>query len=255
MAEGGTAFLDEVGEMSLRMQGLLLRFLETGELQKVGADDGGRQVNVRVIAATNRDLRALVAAGSFREDLFYRLNVIHLHIPPLRDRREDIPLLVDHFVRQVSDHQPAPSITPEAMKLMTDYSWPGNVRELENVVERVLVTIEGAFIDVHDLPTEVRSVDPLAMRPMRERRKTIADELFKRMVRDGESFWTAVHPRFMDRDITRADLREIVRRGLEQSHGHYRIVIRLFNMQPAEYKRFLNFLRKHDCHVPFKAYR
>jgi transcriptional regulator with GAF, ATPase, and Fis domain len=256
MADGGTAFLDEVGEMSLRMQGLLLRFLETGELQKVGADDYERQVNVRVIAATNRDLRGMVTASTFREDLFYRLNVIHLNVPPLRDHRDDVPLLVDYFVHHLApaDREPV-TFTPEALKALTEYSWPGNVRELENVIERVLVTIEGPVIDVHHLPSEVRSADPLAMRPVRERRRTIADELFKRMVRDGESFWTVVHPRFMERDITRADVREIVRRGLEQSHGHYRILIRQFNMQPGEYKRFLNFLRKHECHVPFKEYR
>src|SRR5256885_10165809 len=96
-ANNGTSFLDEIGEMTLRMQGLLLRFLETGELQKVGADGGGRTVNVRVIAATNRNLREMVTQGTFREDLFYRLNVIHIVVPPLRERREDIPALVNHF--------------------------------------------------------------------------------------------------------------------------------------------------------------
>jgi len=98
----GTIFLDEVGEMTLRMQGLLLRFLETGELQKVGADGSGRIVNVRVIAATNRDLREMIKQGTFREDLFYRLNVIHIVVPPLRDRREDIPVLVHQFLTQFS---------------------------------------------------------------------------------------------------------------------------------------------------------
>src|SRR4026208_1074791 len=99
-AHMGTIFLDEVGEMTLRMQGLLLRFLETGELQKVGADGSGRIVNVRVIAATNRDLREMIKQGTFREDLFYRLNVIHIVVPPLRDRREDIPVLASQFLTQ-----------------------------------------------------------------------------------------------------------------------------------------------------------
>src|SRR5437764_13458956 len=98
LAHDGTVFLDEIGEMTLRMQGLLLRFLETGELQKVGADGDGRIVNVRVIAATNRNLRDLIAQGTFREDLFYRLNVIHIVVPPLRERRDDIPLLLDYFL-------------------------------------------------------------------------------------------------------------------------------------------------------------
>ena len=99
-------FLDEIGEMTLRMQGLLLRFLETGELQKVGADRGGARVNVRVIAATNRNLRDMIAQGTFREDLFYRLNVIHLTVPPLRERREDIPALVEHFLGALRRREP-----------------------------------------------------------------------------------------------------------------------------------------------------
>src|SRR5499426_2415675 len=99
MADDGTIFLDEIGEMTLRMQGLLLRFLEVGEIQKVGAERVGRASNVRVIAATNRNLRDLITQGQFREDLFYRINVIHLVVPPLRERREDIPLLIEHFLR------------------------------------------------------------------------------------------------------------------------------------------------------------
>src|SRR5207249_2058092 len=98
IADKGTVFLDEIGEMTLRMQGLLLRFLETGELQKVGADSGGRSVDVRVIAATNRNLRDMIAKGAFREDLFYRLNVIHIVVPPLREHRDDIAPLVEHFL-------------------------------------------------------------------------------------------------------------------------------------------------------------
>src|SRR5205085_8361755 len=100
MADNGTLFLDEIGEMTLRMQGLLLRFLETGEIQKVGAERVSNTSNVRIMAATNRDLWHLIAQGQFREDLFYRINVIHLVIPPLRERREDIPLLVEHFLRR-----------------------------------------------------------------------------------------------------------------------------------------------------------
>ncbi|MGC4081808.1 MAG: sigma 54-interacting transcriptional regulator [Vicinamibacterales bacterium] len=107
-AHNGTVFLDEVGEMTLRMQGMLLRFLETGELQKVGADGGGRNVNVRVITATNRNLRDLIAQGQFREDLFYRLNVIQIVVPPLRERRTDIPLLIEHFLGRFKEANESP---------------------------------------------------------------------------------------------------------------------------------------------------
>jgi transcriptional regulator with PAS, ATPase and Fis domain len=256
-AHNGTIFLDEVGEMTLRMQGLLLRFLETGELQKVGADGAGRIVNVRVITATNRNLRDMITQGTFREDLFYRLNVIHLVLPPLRDRRDDIPLLIDHMLERFRESNGSPilDVSPVAMKALKDYSWPGNVRELENVIERLVVNVLRSTIEIEDLPTEVRSHDPIALRPKRERRRTVADDLYKRLVEGKESFWTTVYPLFMDREITRSNVREVVRRGLEEARGNYKIVARLFNMEPRDYKRFLNFLRKHDCQIPFKEYR
>lgn len=256
-AHMGTAFLDEIGEMTLRMQGLLLRFLETGELQKVGADGNGRHVNVRVIAATNRNLRDMITQGTFREDLFYRLNVIHITVPPLRDRREDIPLLVEHFLSQFTANSQSSivGVSPAAMKALTDYAWPGNVRELENVIERLVVTTQRSTIDVEDLSAEIRVQDGVALRPKRERRRTVADDLYKRLLDERESFWSTVYPLFMEREITRANVREVVRRGLEEARGNYKIVARLFNMEQRDYKRFLNFLRKHDCQVPFKEYR
>jgi transcriptional regulator with PAS, ATPase and Fis domain len=256
-AHMGTVFLDEIGEMTLRMQGLLLRFLETGELQKVGADGSGRAVNVRVLAATNRDLREMIKQGTFREDLFYRLNVIHIIVPPLRERREDIPDLVNHFLSQFTalNRSPITGVSPDAMKALKEYSWPGNVRELENVIERLVVTVQDSTIQPHHLSSEIRVQDTIALRPKRERRRTVADDLYKRMLEQRESFWTTVYPLFMDREITRANVREVVRRGLEEARGNYKIVARLFNMEARDYKRFLNFLRKHDCQIPFKEYR
>jgi two-component system response regulator AtoC len=256
-AHNGTIFLDEIGEMTLRMQGLLLRFLETGELQKVGADGGGRIVNVRVLAATNRNLKDMINQGSFREDLFYRLNVIHIVVPPLRDRREDIPLLAQHFLARFNQANDSaiPEIAGAAMKALTEYSWPGNVRELENVIERLVVNVRLRTVELTDLPSEIRVHDPVATRPKRERRRTVSDDLYKRLVDNKESFWTTVYPMFMDREITRANVREVIRRGLEEARGNYKIVARLFNMEPKDYKRFLNFLRKHDCQIPFKDYR
>jgi transcriptional regulator with GAF, ATPase, and Fis domain len=257
-AHMGTVFLDEVGEMTLRMQGMLLRFLETGELQKVGAEGSSRHVNVRVIAATNRDLRQLVTQGAFREDLFYRLNVIHITVPPLRERRQDIPVLVQQFLSQfaAANHAPAMAVSPEAMNAMMAYSWPGNVRELENAIERLVVTYEGATIEYDQLPSEIRSNGgTVALRVKRERRRTVADDLYKRMTQQGESFWSTVYPLFMNREITRANVRDLVAMGLQETHGNYKIVARLFNMEARDYKRFLNFLRKHDCQIPFKEYR
>jgi DNA-binding NtrC family response regulator len=250
-------FLDEVGEMTLRMQGLLLRFLETGELQKVGSDRSAAIVDVRVIAATNRSLRQLIEQGQFREDLYYRLNVIHLQIPPLRERRSDIPALVEHLNGRLTARRPGShiSFSPDALQAIMDYAWPGNVRELENVMERLLVTSTSEVVTARDLPMEIRSHSKVSVRPKRERRRTVADDLFKKLTEDRESFWTAVYPLYMEREMTRTHMRDLVRKGLQEARGNYKIVARIFNMEQRDYKRFLNFLRKHDCQVPFKEYR
>ena len=257
MADGGSIFLDEIGEMTLRMQGLLLRFMETGELQKVGADRATGRVNVRVIAATNRNLRDMISEGTFREDLFYRLNVIHLTVPALRERREDIPALIEHFLARFtrSNTYTVKHISPEANKLLCEYSWPGNVRELENVIERLVVTGRSETVMPDDLPVEIRMQQMIALRPKRERRRTVADDLYKKLTDERESFWTVVYPLYMQREITRGNVRDLVRKGLEDARGNYKIVAKLFNMESGDYKRFLNFLRKHDCQLPFKEYR
>ena len=256
IADHGTIFLDEIGEMTLRMQGLLLRFLETGEIQKVGAHRPAGRVNVRTIAATNRNLREMITQGTFREDLFYRLNVIHLYVPPLRERKEDIPELVQHFVAKfAAGGTPPATISDEAMILLRSYHWPGNVRELQNVVERLLIRVPHGVIGVSELPQEVRASRAHAAAPFRERRRTVADELYARITNEQQSFWTAVYPLFMQREITRAAVRDVVRRGLQDAHGSYKIVTRMFNMEEQDYKKFLNFLRKHHCQPSFKEFR
>jgi transcriptional regulator with PAS, ATPase and Fis domain len=257
LADSGTVFLDEIGEMTLRMQGLLLRFLETGELQKVGSDSSVGRVNVRVVAATNRDLRELIGLGQFREDLFYRLNVIHLVVPTLRDRKEDIPAMVAHSLKLFAGRGDyvVESIDAAAMDALMEYRWPGNVRELENVIERLVVTCRKQTATLDDLPHEIRHRNEASQRPRRERRRTIADDLYKRLVEDRESFWTAVYPLYMQREITRSNIRDLVDKGLQQARGNYKIVAQLFNMESSDYKKFLNFLRKHECQLPFREYR
>jgi two-component system, NtrC family, response regulator AtoC len=258
VADRGTMFLDEIGEMTLRMQGLLLRFLETGELQKVGADRVVGRVDVRVIAATNRNLREMIDQGTFREDLFYRLNVIHLVVPPLRERPEDVPPLIEHFMRYFTrtDAYVVKEISSEALVLLRNYTWPGNVRELENVIERQVVTGRTHTIRPEDLPLEIRTYQSGGRRGKENGRVVgVADDLYKRLTQDRESFWAVVYPLYMQREITRANVRDVVRKGLEEARGNYKIVARLFNLDPGDYKRFLNFLRKHECQLPFKEYR
>ena len=157
-ADEGTLFLDEIGEMPMALQPKLLRVLQEGAVRRVGADRE-REINVRVIAATNRDLEREVSEGRFREDLYWRLNVIHLHIPPLRERPFDIPLLVEHFINKIAEKSGrAPlNVPPETLATLTTYSWPGNARELENVIERACALATGPNLTPDDLPERVRS--------------------------------------------------------------------------------------------------
>ncbi len=156
-AAGGTLFLDEIGELSPAIQVKLLRVLQEGEYEPVGGDT--TRADVRVVAATNRELRVEIERGRFREDLFYRLNVIAITAPPLRARREDIPLLVDHFlgVYAAKNAKPRARLTERAMELLFDYPWPGNIRELENVVERAVVLSRSAILDEDLLPDVLRA--------------------------------------------------------------------------------------------------
>ena len=160
LADGGTLFLDEVGEIPLELQSKLLRVLQEGEFERVG-EDRTRRVSVRVIAATNRDLRKEVELGRFRLDLFYRLGVFPMEVPPLRERPEDIPELIAHFVRQAATrfHLPAPKLTQREMERAQSYAWPGNVRELQNTVERATILANGSGLQL-DLPSKGTTASP-----------------------------------------------------------------------------------------------
>jgi transcriptional regulator with PAS, ATPase and Fis domain len=261
LANHGTLFLDELGEMSLRMQALLLRFLETGEIQRVGSDRVEGRLDVRVIAATNQNLQERIEGREFREDLYYRLNVLRLVIPPLRERREDIDMLLQHsFAEAARLHGiAAPKLSQAARDVLASYRWPGNVRELKNVVERLVVRHRSSReIIPDDLPREVLMA--LAQAPPEGSRAAASapsrsEAMWERMVVGGESFWTVVYPAFIDRDLTRSDLRLLIKAGLQHTQGSYRKLVELFRMQPADYKRFLAFLYQHDCHLPFHGFR
>jgi len=160
-ADGGTLFMDEIGNMNLAMQVKLYRVLQEGKVRPLGSNEE-LDVDVRVIAATNKDLEKAIAAGEFREDLFYRLSVIPIHVPSLRERREDIPLLARHFLEQFrkSMEKPIQGIAPEAMSRLETYDWPGNVRELENTIERAVALESGTEISARVLPDRVSDVNP-----------------------------------------------------------------------------------------------
>jgi two-component system response regulator AtoC len=252
----GTVFLDEVGEMSLSMQALVLRFLENGEILPVGSDKLVTRVDVRIIAATNRKLMSDIAEGSFREDLYYRLNVIHIEVPPLRSRPEDIPLLLEAFLRRYSTQHrmPYPQLSEGARQHLLSYKWPGNVRELKNIAERLAVRYSGGEIDINALPAELRSTQCAAVLAGATK-PTRLDGLIEQLTERGESFWSVVHEPFMARDITRKDVRSLIRYGLTTTRGSYKSLLVLFNLPPQDYKKFLSFLRKYQVHLPIHEFR
>ncbi len=262
-AHHGTVLLDEVGEMSLRMQSLLLRFLETGELQTIGGTTARTVVDVRVITATNRDLLNAVSAREFRQDLYYRLNVFHVRVPALRERKTDVALLLDHYGKLFAEQygRPEPVLSPSALELLSAYQWPGNIRELKNVVERIVLRTNGTPIEPEQLPADIlkRALAARGDQPSADEisgaHHARMEELMDRLLVRKESFWTTIYAAFMSRDITRDDVRFVVRGGLEQTRGSYRTLLDLFNMSADDYKRFLGFLKQHRCHIPFQAYR
>jgi len=276
-AHGGTIFLDEVGEMSLRMQAMLLRFLETGEIQRVGSERALPPLDVRVVAATHRNLAECVRERTFREDLYYRLNVVHIEVPPLRDRRGDIPVLLRHFLSMFSSaHRlPQPEVAADAMERLVSYDWPGNVRELKNVAERLVVGSRTGRIETTSLPPDVSArgtqaaprsdvaltASPRVLTvsapstPSAAAASATLQHRLDRLMKDRVSFWSEVHEPFMNHDITREDVRQLVREGLAHTRGNYKMLVRAFNMDPRDYKRFLSFLRTYECHVSFRPFR
>ena len=279
-ADRGTLFLDELGEMSLRMQAVLLRFTETGEVQPVGSDAPTGHTDVRLVTATNRDLRQRIADGLFREDLFYRLNVIQIRIPPLRERGSDIILLMEHYLAHAAQAHRLrpPTLMPAAAELLMVYPWPGNVRELRNVAERIVLQDRVGPVPAEALPHEIRdggipggatsvavvhgsqsgSVLAPAGRSLKETSpvpsSATADRLWQRM-NVGEDFWAVVGQAFKARELTRADLTALVDRGLTETRGSYRALLALFNLPESDYKKFHAFLYQQRCNLPVAPYR
>jgi transcriptional regulator with PAS, ATPase and Fis domain len=228
-AHGGTLFLDEIANTSRRFQAKLLRAIQERQIRRLG-DTAIRQLDIRVIAATNRDLRTLVNQGDFREDLFYRLSVFAIQVPPLRKRLDDIPLLVAAML------DGRKQITGDALAKLQLYDFPGNVRELENIIESAVYTATDLVIQ------ESHIVLPSVLPACED-------------VLQVKNFWESVARPYADRLITRTHVENVVRRGLQQSNGSYRRLVRLFNLPDSDYKRFMDFLRRHRCNVDYRQYR
>ena len=264
-AEGGTLFLDELGDMSLRMQAVLLRFAESGEVQPVGSPSGSRCHDVRIVAATHRDLGTLVREGAFRQDLYHRVNVLLVRVPPLRERATDIPHLLHHFINRACDSykRSAPTLSREAEHRLIAFDWPGNVRQLRSVAERLAVAASGRIATIDDLPDELQNEQRAVPRPAlvmvngAGSRSTVphaepadpVEQAWSRL-RAGEDFWAAVYQPFQAHDLRREDIRALLRRAVDDTRGHPEQVAAMLNVAPAERRRLSAFLRKYNCAVP-----
>lgn len=237
-AHMGTLFLDEIANTSLRFQVKLLRALQDKQIRRLG-DMVNRACDVRVIAATNRELRSLARAGEFREDLFYRINVLGIRVPPLRERLVDIPLLANQLLDELNARMGVHrELSTQAVEKLQRYSFPGNVRELHNIVESAYFMSNGNCIDADaiGLPSDALFESP--------REEVVVDD-----------FWESVARPYARRLITRRQVEDVIRKGLEQTGGNYKKVVELFNMPVTDYKRFMDFLRRHRCNVDFRPYR
>jgi len=229
-ANGGTLFLDEIGNTSKRFQVKLLRALQERQIRRLG-DVIPRKVDIRVIAATNSDLASMVRRGDFREDLYYRLNVFPIHVPPLRRRIADLPLLVEHLA---GGRKP---FSPDAIAKLQTYAFPGNVRELENIVEASIYCSAGDVVEADDvtLPCDGRVEEKCDIRI--------------------DNFWESIARPFSDRQITRNHMETVIRQGLAETNGSYRRLMAHFKIPESDYKRFMDFLRRHRCNVDYRQYR
>jgi transcriptional regulator with PAS, ATPase and Fis domain/tetratricopeptide (TPR) repeat protein/serine/threonine protein kinase len=243
-ANHGTLFLDEISNTNLNVQAKLLRVLQEREVRRVG-ETRGRAVDVRLIAATNKSLMTLVQDGAFRQDLLYRLNVLHLTIPPLRNRREDIPLLAAHFLDRLNTTQKTNKVfSSTAFDAVLTHEFPGNVRELHNAVERGFFSANGKTISI--IPLE-RAAGDAAIDDVKA--------WFQDLAAGRKNFWTAIHERYKRRDIPREKIVALVDLGLRATHGSYKDLASLFRVGNKGYRRLMDFLRRNDCLLDFRPYR
>jgi DNA-binding NtrC family response regulator len=245
-ADGGAVFLDEVGELSVPAQAMLLRALGEGEILPVGATQSKR-VNVRIIAATSRDLRPMIEAGRFRADLYYRLRHLHVRVPALRERGDDWRLLLDHYLeRLVQAEGSRKRFSAHALAVLGRYGWPGNVRELRSLVDTGYYVCETATIEAEHFGEALEGA--ACSRELHE--VPVAGDAgadpYARMLAGAGSFWELVHAPYLARELSRAEVRLVVERGLVATRGSYKRVLALFGVAEGDYLKFMDFLRHHD---------
>lgn len=237
-AAGGVIFLDEIADLHINAQVMLLRALSEEEYKPIGTDDV-QKVKARVVAATNRQLSELVVTNEFRNDLYFRLCYFRINIPPLRERGDDWYLLQQAYLHNLHlAYGVYKKLSDASLKLLSNYNWPGNIRELQSIVTKAYAYCDGYIIEPDDFVLELDEQHP-----------DISEEnsmLYRSMVIDGQSFWEAAYKPFMDRDLNRSQLRSVLRKGLLNCDGSYRALLNQFNIAPAQYQKFMDFLRHHN---------
>lgn len=247
MVDGGTVILENVEATSARTQSLLERYFATGRVQPIGTLEAGNPVQTRVVAIAGDDPANIVTDQHHDAALWARLRANELQVPPLRERPSDVPLLSQFFSAAGDGHGHGVVFSAEAMGALSAYPWPGNVAQLKSVVERLVLQAPSGQVRQADLPVGIRPRSAAARARQDSGSTRMADELFARLQATHESFWSAVYPLFMKREITRADLRALITRGLHAARGNVDELVRVFNMPRSDRPKFERFLRKYGC--------
>jgi DNA-binding NtrC family response regulator len=246
-ANQGTIFLDEIANLGLTAQAKLLRVLQEREIRKIGSTTG-KTVDVRLIAATNCNLERLVREGKFRHDLLYRLKVLHIPLPALRDRKDDIPILATAFLERLNTlNQARKYFGPRVMEKFIRHDYPGNVRELQNAVERGFYTSSKSVISDVEFFAESIQTNDLGDKE--------TETWFRDLTEGRQNFWSGVHDRYKRRDISRERVVALIDLGLRTTGGSYKTMASMFQIPNEQYHRFMDFLRRSKCHLDFRPYR
>ncbi|MEJ2247865.1 MAG: sigma 54-interacting transcriptional regulator [Acidobacteriota bacterium] len=251
-ANGGIIFLDEISNLQFRMQAMFLRVLEEREVRRVG-ETAVRKIDIQVIAATNRDLPGEIEAGRFREDLYYRLKKMEIRVPPLRERPEDIPLLVRCFLRKTADNVSGrpKNFSAQAMTLLKRYPYPGNIRELLNIVSGSYHSAKGKVIDLENLPSEVRQ-DYLQTA---SGELNMAGKLYRDILDGRGRFEDLIKQPFLKRQFSAAVVRGVIQRALKDAGGRYRDAFVRLRIPDRSYAATMQFLKRHRCFLDFRPFR
>jgi transcriptional regulator with GAF, ATPase, and Fis domain len=248
-ADGGIVFLDEVGELSPQSQAMLLRVLSEGEIVPIGTGQT-RAVDVRVVAATSRELEPMVAAGKFREDLYFRLRYLHLHVPPVRDRGDDWALIAGRHLAQLGATGIRKRLAPEAFALLGTYAWPGNVREIKSVIDTGYCLSNGEVIVAPSFSAAMERMSQLNQLRKIPVVTDCTDALITRMTTKAASFWEVVHRPYIDRELNRSEVRAVIARGLASARGSYKRMLLRFGLPADDYLRVMDFLRHQNLKPP-----